>query len=405
DEVFHIPQAQRYCNGDFVTYDPKLTTPPGLYVVSYGVRKIISLVSGFDIGCSVFTLRSINMVFGLGTCFVIQGIMNKVHGTQRHHAFHALSIFLFPVSFFFHFLYYTDSGSTFFILWSLLLAYRKKTLLSGFASLVALTFRQTNIVWSCFIAGYSLESRAFFFIEPISFFLTLIRDVWDLKVQILSDVWPFVGNVLLFVTFVKYNGGVALGDKENHVASIHAAQVLYFSAFLYAFTFIATDPIKNLRKAGSIVVGILKSLASLGLVVHKFTVEHPFLLADNRHYTFYIWRYLFRSHWAIRFALIPGYILSIAACVSQIVESQDMLWFFLFTGATLATLIPSPLLEFRYFIIPFLIYRIHLRPAKKGWLLIEALLFVLFNAATIYLFTQHTFEWPQAPNEKQRFMY
>jgi alpha-1,2-glucosyltransferase len=30
DEVFHIPQAQAYCSGDFHIWDPKLTTPPGL---------------------------------------------------------------------------------------------------------------------------------------------------------------------------------------------------------------------------------------------------------------------------------------------------------------------------------------------------------------------------------------
>jgi|TARA_R110002003_G_scaffold52_29_gene4631 alpha-1,2-glucosyltransferase len=29
DEFFHIPQAQKYCQGDY-TWDPKITTPPGL---------------------------------------------------------------------------------------------------------------------------------------------------------------------------------------------------------------------------------------------------------------------------------------------------------------------------------------------------------------------------------------
>lgn len=29
DEFFHIPQAQLYCEGDY-TWDPKITTPPGL---------------------------------------------------------------------------------------------------------------------------------------------------------------------------------------------------------------------------------------------------------------------------------------------------------------------------------------------------------------------------------------
>jgi hypothetical protein len=30
DEVFHIPQAQVYCEGRFDVWDDKITTPPGL---------------------------------------------------------------------------------------------------------------------------------------------------------------------------------------------------------------------------------------------------------------------------------------------------------------------------------------------------------------------------------------
>jgi alpha-1,2-glucosyltransferase len=33
DEVFHIPQAQIYCDGRFDIWDGKITTPPGLYVL------------------------------------------------------------------------------------------------------------------------------------------------------------------------------------------------------------------------------------------------------------------------------------------------------------------------------------------------------------------------------------
>ena len=30
DEVFHIPQAQRYCEDKWFEWDDKITTPPGL---------------------------------------------------------------------------------------------------------------------------------------------------------------------------------------------------------------------------------------------------------------------------------------------------------------------------------------------------------------------------------------
>ena len=38
------------------------------------------------------------------------------------------------------------------------------------------------------------------------------------------------------------------------------------------------------------------------------SIHHPFLLADNRHYTFYVWRRVFRLHPVAPYLLIPGYI-------------------------------------------------------------------------------------------------
>ena len=37
DEIFHIPQAQRYCDGNFTQWDNKITTLPGLYLFSVGL--------------------------------------------------------------------------------------------------------------------------------------------------------------------------------------------------------------------------------------------------------------------------------------------------------------------------------------------------------------------------------
>ena len=37
------------------------------------------------------------------------------------------------------------------------------------------------------------------------------------------------------------------------------------------------------------------------------TVTHPFLLADNRHYTFYVWKNLMLPYPMFRYALLPLY--------------------------------------------------------------------------------------------------
>src|SRR4051794_23606846 len=43
DEVFHIPQVQAYWAGSWRTWDPKITTPPGLYIYSYLLTKLFAL--------------------------------------------------------------------------------------------------------------------------------------------------------------------------------------------------------------------------------------------------------------------------------------------------------------------------------------------------------------------------
>lgn len=37
---------------------------------------------------------------------------------------------------------------------------------------------------------------------------------------------------------------------------------------------------------------------------------HPYLLADNRHYTFYLWKNVIRAHWSAKYCLIPLYLYS-----------------------------------------------------------------------------------------------
>jgi alpha-1,2-glucosyltransferase len=39
-----------------------------------------------------------------------------------------------------------------------------------------------------------------------------------------------------------------------------------------------------------------------------FRIHHPFLLSDNRHYTFYVWRRIFLLHPVVPYLFIPGYI-------------------------------------------------------------------------------------------------
>ena len=70
-----------------------------------------------------------------------------------------------------------------------------------------------------------------------------------------------------------------------------------------------------------ILTGMLSAafVASAAIVVQTLplvTVVHPFLLADNRHYTFYLWRRVFSR--AYSHALGPVYVLTLATAFSGI---------------------------------------------------------------------------------------
>lgn len=130
-------------------WDQKLTTPAGLYVVGLPLAAF---------GCTLESLRTINLLFGIGTLLLLRSILQELHpkNTLWESSMNSISIFLFPVSFFFHFLYYTDSGSTFFVLLSYYLSLRKNYLASAYTSGAAMLFRQTNVIWMMFICGNSV---------------------------------------------------------------------------------------------------------------------------------------------------------------------------------------------------------------------------------------------------------
>lgn len=121
DEIFHVPQAQRYCVNN-LEWDPKITTPPGVYILS-------RLAHCLGVQCSPSALRGINVILTLflifPASFLIRASSNSFAldstdptnqtALRRRLAadlHSAVNVCLFPPLFFFTSLYYTDVGST-----------------------------------------------------------------------------------------------------------------------------------------------------------------------------------------------------------------------------------------------------------------------------------------------------
>ena len=77
DEIYHIPQAQKYCHENFLEWDPKITTFPGLYITSYIIYKLLALLS-LHIKCSVTFLRATNTGLSFIILFALYKVCSKV---------------------------------------------------------------------------------------------------------------------------------------------------------------------------------------------------------------------------------------------------------------------------------------------------------------------------------------
>lgn len=481
DEIFHIPQAQHYCKGNFKIWDPMITTPPGLYYLS--LLQISSLfpatfyaksVSSFSELCSTATLRSANGVLAVISGLLVYEIITELRPAlnERKATLHAVVLSLYPFHWFFAYLYYTDVASVAMVLAMHLACLRRRFLLSAVLGALAIFIRQTNVVWMVLVAStgilnYILPSNCkekarsddcyvsnktrdvvidkksmamdsnlrkrkpgISSLDAINFMSeasaspldstagllyevrVILARVWLLKWEVLESFGPFLMVLLAFVAFVCWNGSIVLGAKEAHIVSPHFAQMMYFglvsvlaiAPFSFSFSQVAVL-VRSLWKNKLLsFLQILTGLVIGFISVHVFSVEHPYLLADNRHYTFYLWRKVIKRNWLTKYLLIPLYIYSWLSIFSILGKVQRRVWVVIYFLATAAVLIPAPLIEFRYYTIPFYFFILHSEiNNNRSWLLMGSI-YVVINVFTMTMFLLRPFHWDHEPGT-QRFIW
>lgn len=491
DEVFHIPQANAYWRGNWSHWDDKITTPPGLYFYSVTLNALFDFdyaaSGGGDL--SPYQLRWSNFLLVyllILVCTVWKGYAFQEGSSRSTSVTH---IGTFPLLFFFSGLYYTDVFAAFTVMCTYLAweVGKKETgplkfcfqALHVIAGLVSLLSRQTNIFWcAVYLGGLQLVQTTKRHnkvhdpsIGEVSFedipatISCLATSAVGVLPQLLIDLWPHLTLLAAFGGFVTWNGGVVLGDKSNHVAGVHLPQMLYFWPFLIFFSWPVT--LSQLTALGSLwnrtprLWLLVLLLGTMTATVHYNTVIHPFLLADNRHYTFYVFKLLRSRPW-LWYASVPVYALcmwlSIQALATtstsnaeaksnsgkfpkdgtssrgEIVgadsDSNNLSFVLVWAASTALCLVTAPLVEPRYFLIPWLVWRLHVpgvaslssttqkeSPGSTSKLetafyfvakrssLIELAWYMAINYVTCRLFLEKGFTWPQEPANVQRFMW
>ncbi|CAH8269793.1 unnamed protein product [Arabidopsis lyrata] len=479
DEIFHVPQAQQYCNGNFRSWDPMITTPPGLYYLSLahvaslfpGMLLMKNTTQSFPEACSTSVLRSTNAVFAV-LCGVLVYVIIRFLGpnlSDRKATFMALVMSLYPLHWFFTFLYYTDVASLTAVLAMYLACLKRRYMLSALFGTLAVSIRQTNVVWMLFVTcsgvidftldssrqkgkqkvnqelhqssdrkGTSLRSnlrkrksdissdtsdrfnhgQTVSSTEDTSGLLydvyAVISTSWNMKWRILINFSPFIFVVVAFGIFILWNGGIVLGAKEAHVVSLHFAQIMYFSLVSALFTAPLHFSVNQLRNQFQKLhrnwpLSLLLTLVALvaGFVsVHFFSLAHPYLLADNRHYPFYLWRRIINAHWLMKYMLVPVYVYSWFSILTLLAKARRKIWVLVYFLATCGVLVPTPLIEFRYYTIPFYLFMLHSCVRSSGfatWLLIGTI-FVSINLFTMAMFLFKPFKWSHEDGV-QRFIW
>ncbi|KTF75915.1 hypothetical protein cypCar_00025330 [Cyprinus carpio] len=437
DEIFHVPQAQKYCEGKFHEWDPMITTLPGLYLASVGlIRPVVWLADlKGSVVCSTAMLRFINLLFNSGNLYIIYLIICRLHMKDKSRSatcrmLSALVLSTFPVLYFFTFLYYTDAGSTFFTLFMYLMALYGSHKAAALLGVCAVLFRQTNIIWMAFCAGTVVAQKMDESwrteqskkrdeksssqvpltingaMRVMRFLLEFLKTPSNIKAVVLST-WPYIAAAVVFAVFVVLNNGIVVGDRSSHEACLNFPQIFYFLSFTLIFSLPTSLSyqkgvrfLQSLRKQPLIHAVLMTFFLVL---VWKFTFVHKYLLADNRHFPFYVWKRIFQRHELVRFLLVPGYAFA-AWNFLDTLRSKSLFWFLVFSACLVAATVPQKLLEFRYFILPYLLYRIHIPVPSLPRLLLEFGLYTAVNAATVYIFIYKTFQWPDS-TAAQRFMW
>ncbi|KJA26077.1 glycosyltransferase family 59 protein [Hypholoma sublateritium FD-334 SS-4] len=411
DEPFHIPQAQAYCRGEYATWDPKITTPPGLYLLSLILKRV------FLVKCNVSMLRLTPTL----TLMLLPLALTRLLAFHKRvqppssvlsPTFEAMALSAFPLTWFYGFLYYTEVPSLLSVVMTVMFATKGWHWGAAVAGMISCTFRQTNIVWVLYAYATSQLMHLRFrraaagqpelpkLHDPLALeaspgdLIQSIKSAPKVIFDLLPAFLPYTLVLAAFGAFVVWNGGIVLeGDKVNHTPVLHVPQLYYFvaAATFFGWPVLISGPggaqgLVNGVRSRMRVLATTVTCGIMCMTVNLFTIHHPFLLSDNRHYTFYVWRRIFMLHPLVPYLLVPIYLACTWAWFLRISHDQTLLQTLLLPAFVIPTLLPTPLLEPRYFLIPYVLMRAQVDDVPESGVFLETGWYAVVNAVTMSVF-------------------
>lgn len=360
DEGDHARLIHRLVNGNYKMLS-SITTIPGYHVV---IATIASLTGGTSTG----QMRLISLILSLlsiGAFYLVAGKLDAAADVPPK----ILQYVFFPISFLYFPLIYTDIFSLLLVLLAFYFALSRKYQWSSIFSLLALAVRQTNIIWVFFLWTYTYVAENGFSFSPKKIYAHMRK----------SPGYAVV--VALFMIFIWLNKGVAVGDREMQQVGFYMGNIYFFLAlvgilFLPATLFSIMKDWRVIFKKNVVFGAAIGMLLAVLFVVfrpvlHEYNFKPGFLrdiillLAYHR----FVWIY-------------AGVIF--LGCLTLALMKFRKMSFLIFPFA-FASLIPSMLVEQRYFIIPLVFILLFRKELGTKIEYINALYFILLSSGLTYM--------------------
>ena len=231
DEEFHYRQFKYYDNNQFHMWDPKLTTPPGLYLF----QRLLATFLPSDLS----VMRAVNCLFFSNIFLIYAMMIFDFNEVKPNNLSRALNLALTPTIFFFNFLDYTDAASISLVTAMFYYSMTRSQWRLGLISLIAIFVRQNNLIWILYLIIYRvLSDHKKQILVPKSLpshFLTIFKIFFHNKMQILNQVKVQILVISIFIGFIKFynDGQLVFGDHKHHQLVFHPSQIMYLSLFCF----------------------------------------------------------------------------------------------------------------------------------------------------------------------------
>ncbi len=358
DESHHLRGIRWFCDGNWQL--------PGFLPMLPGYHVLASLPARL-FGPGLLVARAFTVLMGIAATLLVHGILKRTN--QPHPADTLLHFAWNPLLFPFMALAYTDLPAVLCLVAAVYLHVRQRFALSALPLLFACLIRQSNVVWVAFMGAWAVielwEQRAAD-TQPEE-----TPRLGRLFRSAVPRIWPHITLGVLAVGFFVGQGGVTVGRLRFNQPGVNPAQFYLFALFVIVLwaplwlSCVRTEW-RTLYQAALTRPSIC-ALAAAGVLALVFNFQnlHPWNqgLSHLRN-----WPLVGMSSSLTLRVLLVLCIAGVAPLVVRFTRSQPRrrmlaaVWLFSFLF-----LLPQPLADPRYYIIPVLFLNLFARyPASQA---------------------------------------